>query len=76
MNPYANLCDDFYVNLNLSTEMELPNNRETVLHFFERIQKQYPTMRNFYCRDRGDFVREDLGPALTSPAGSSGRWRG
>jgi hypothetical protein len=59
MNRYSALCDDFYVNMNLSTEMELPTNRETVLHFFERVQKQYPTMRNFYCRERGDFVLEE-----------------
>ena len=59
MNPYSSLCDDFYVNMNLSTEMELPTNRETILHFFERIQKTYPSMRNFYCRDRGDFVLEE-----------------
>jgi hypothetical protein len=59
MNRYSSLCDDFYVNMNLSTEMELPNNRETVLHFFERIQKKYPTMRNFYCREKGDFVLEE-----------------
>ena len=59
MNRYSSLCDDFYVNLNLSTEMELPNNRETILHYFERIQKNYPTMRNFYCRDKGDFVLEE-----------------
>ncbi len=59
MNPYSSLCDDFYVNMNLCTEMELPTNRETILHFFERIQKTYPSMRNFYCRDRGDFVLEE-----------------
>jgi hypothetical protein len=59
MNPYSSLCDDFYINMNLSTEMELPANRETILHFFERVQKSYPTMRNFYCRDRGDFVIEE-----------------
>ena len=59
MNPYSSLCDVFYVNLNLSTEMELPGNRETILHFFERIQKTFPSMRNFYCRDRGDFVLEE-----------------
>ncbi len=59
MNPYSSLCDDFYVNMNLGTEMELPTNRETVLHFFERVQKTYPTMRNFYCRERGDFVLEE-----------------
>lgn len=59
MNRFSSFCDDFYVNMNLSTEMELPANRETVLHFFERVQKTYPTMRNFYCRDRGDFVLEE-----------------
>ncbi len=59
MNRYSDLCDDFYVNMNLSTEMELPTNRETILHFFERIQKKYPAMRNFYCREKGDFVLEE-----------------
>jgi len=59
MNPYASLSDDCYVNMNLGTEMELPAARETVLHFFERIQKSYPSMRNFYSRDRGDFVLEE-----------------
>ena len=59
MNPYSSLSDDFYVNMNLSTEMELPAGRETVLHFFERIQKSFPTMRNFFCRERGDFVLEE-----------------
>jgi hypothetical protein len=59
MNRFGSLCDDFYVNMNLGTEMEMPTNRETVLHFFERIQKTYPTMRNFYCRDKGEFVLEE-----------------
>lgn len=59
MHRYASLCDDFYVNMNLSTEMELPHNRETVLHYFEQIQKKFPSMRNFYCREKGDFVLEE-----------------
>jgi hypothetical protein len=59
MNRYGSLSDDFYVNMNLSTEMELPASRETVLHFFERVQKTFPTMRNFYSRDRGDFILEE-----------------
>jgi hypothetical protein len=59
MNRFTSLCDDFYINMNLGTEMELPANRETVLHFFERVQKTYPTMRNFFCRDKGDFVLEE-----------------
>jgi hypothetical protein len=56
---YSTLCDDWYVNLNLNTEMDLHQSRETVLHFFEQVQKKYPTMRNFYNRERGEFVLEE-----------------
>jgi hypothetical protein len=59
MNRYGQFSDDFYVNMNLSTEMELPSGRDTVLHFFERLQKKYPSMRKFYCRDKRDFVLEE-----------------
>jgi hypothetical protein len=59
MTPFASLSDDFYVNMNLMTEMELPGQRETVLHFFECLQKHYPTMRKFYCREKRDFVLEE-----------------
>ncbi|QDU89995.1 hypothetical protein Pla175_33940 [Pirellulimonas nuda] len=59
MNRYASLADDFYVNLNLNTEMELSSSRETVLHFAEQMQKKYPQMRNFYARDKGDHVLEE-----------------
>lgn len=59
MHRYSSVSDDFYVNMNLSTEMDLPTNRETVLHYFERVQKSYPTMRNFYSREKGDFVLEE-----------------
>jgi hypothetical protein len=59
MNRYSSLSDDFYVNMNLSTEMELPTGRESVLQFFERLQKKYPTMRNFYSREKGDFILEE-----------------
>ncbi len=59
MHRYSSLSDDFYVNMNLSTEMDLPGNRESVLHFFESLQKKYPTMRNFYAREKGDFILEE-----------------
>ena len=59
MNAYSSLADDYYSNMNLNTEMALPNNRETVLGFLERVQKSYPSMRNFYTRDNGDFVLEE-----------------
>jgi len=59
MNPYTSLADDYYVNMNLSTEMELSGGRETILHYFEQMQKMYPQMRNFYAREKGDFVLEE-----------------
>ena len=59
MNPYSSLSDDYYVNMNLSTEMQLPSNRETVLHYFEQMQKKYPELRNFYSRDKDDFILEE-----------------
>jgi hypothetical protein len=45
--------------MTLNTEMQLPVGRETILGFFERVQKKYPTMRNFYTRENGDFVLEE-----------------
>lgn len=65
---YDTLSDDYYVNMNLNTEMELPQSRESVLHYFEQIQKQYPNMRNFYARDRGEYVLEE------EKTGGSYRW--
>jgi hypothetical protein len=59
MNSYSSISDDYYVNMNLSTEMELPSSRETVLHYFEQMQKKYPEMRNFYSREKNDFVLEE-----------------
>ena len=59
MSRYRSFSDDYYVNMNLNTEMDLPQNRETLLHFFEQVQKQYPSMRNFYNRDKGEFVLEE-----------------
>jgi hypothetical protein len=59
MNRFSSFSDDYYLNMHLNTEMELPQSRETVLHFFEQIQKHYPTMRNFYNRDRTEFVLEE-----------------
>ncbi len=56
---YDNLSDDFFINMNLNTEMALPSQRDTILNFFERVQKTFPSMRNFYSRESGDFILEE-----------------
>ncbi|GAB4151294.1 MAG: hypothetical protein Tsb009_26640 [Planctomycetaceae bacterium] len=59
MHAFGSLASDYYVNMNLNTEMKLPDNRETILDFLERVQKSFPSMRNFYTRENGDFVLEE-----------------
>jgi len=59
MNPYSSLCDDFGVYVYLNTKMTLPSNRETVLHFFDTLQKTFPQMTDFDCRESGEFVLEE-----------------
>jgi len=59
MNRFSGYANEYYVNMNLNTELELPSNRDTLLHFFEQLKKRYPTMRNFYSRERGDYVLEE-----------------
>ncbi len=58
MTSYSSLADDYYVNMSLNTEMEVSGSRETILHYFEQMQKRFPEMRSFYARDKGDFVLE------------------
>jgi hypothetical protein len=53
---FREYSDTFYVNMSLSTETESVPQRETLLNFFERLRKQFPTMRNFYAREKGEFV--------------------
>lgn len=59
MNPYASFSDDFYVNTHLHTEMDLPSSRESVLHYFEQLQRRYPKMGRFYQREKGEFILEE-----------------
>jgi hypothetical protein len=59
MNPYTSLCDDFGVYVYLNTKMELPTGRETILHFFDSLQKTFPQMTDFECRESGEYVLEE-----------------
>jgi hypothetical protein len=58
-NPFGAFCEDFYVNMRLGSQMNLPHNRDTILHFFERVQKQFPGMTRFRKTDSSDFNLEE-----------------
>ena len=53
------LSDDFYVNMVLQTEMDLPQQRDTLLHYFEQMRKRFSNKSRFFARDKGEFVLEE-----------------
>ena len=62
-NSYSSLCDDFYLDMHVNTELNLPAQRDTILAFFERIQKQFPSMGCFYRRSDNEYcLEEDRSP--------------
>ena len=44
---FGALCTDFYVNQKIAVKMDLPGDRETLLHLFDRIRADQPTMSRF-----------------------------
>jgi hypothetical protein len=58
-NAYSSLCDDFYIDMYVNTELDLPTQRDTILAFFERIQKQFPSMGCFYRREENEYCLEE-----------------
>ena len=55
---FKTVADDFILNSRLQTQMTLPMNRENVLHFFDAVQRVFPTMTTFYQREQDCFVLE------------------
>ncbi|HUW19806.1 MAG TPA: hypothetical protein VMW16_10940 [Sedimentisphaerales bacterium] len=56
---YSSLCDDFYVDMYVNTELDLPTQRDTILAFFERIQKRFASMGCFYRRENNEYCLEE-----------------
>ncbi|MBN1391813.1 MAG: hypothetical protein JW947_03310 [Sedimentisphaerales bacterium] len=73
-NSYSSLCDDFYLDMYINTKLPLPRHRDTVLAFFERIQKQYPSMGSFFKGENSECCLEEN---MEHPMGSDSeqyRW--
>jgi len=54
---FGALCTDFYVNQKLALKMDLPSDRETILHLFDRVRKSQPAMERFR-RYQGELALE------------------
>ena len=58
MFDFSSAADDFFVNVNLQTNLALPTNRETLLQFYEAMQREFPSMTLLYQRETGESVLE------------------
>ncbi len=57
-------CDDFFANCRLFLKLDLPLERETTLHFFDRIRREIPTLCHFRRRDANSLVLEEQDPDI------------
>jgi len=63
------VCDSFHVSSRLFLKLEMTLERDTVLHFFDRIRKEYPGLRKLRQREDGCLMLEE------EPSdGGSRRW--
>jgi len=58
-NPFGSFCDGLFLDMCVTTQMKLPRQRETVLAFFEHIQRRFPTLRQFSRREQGELILEE-----------------
>ena len=49
---FGAVCDEFHVNCRLFLKLDLSLERESVLHFFDRLRKEYPGLKKL--RRRGE----------------------
>lgn len=52
-------CDDFHIASRLFLKLDLALQRETVLHFFDSVRREFPGMRKLRRRDDGSLLLEE-----------------
>jgi hypothetical protein len=52
-------CDDFHIATRLFLKLDLTMERETVLHFFDSIKREFPTMRKLRRREDNSLLLEE-----------------
>ncbi len=62
MSQFAAVCDEFYVSSRLFLKLQMSLERETILHFFDRIRKEFPGLRKLRRRDDDSLVLEEEAP--------------
>jgi hypothetical protein len=65
---YSSFCDDFFVDMYINTRFDLPSERDTLLTFFERITKPFPSMKTLAREGDSGFCLEE------DPQAARNRW--
>lgn len=52
-------CDDFHCTTRLFLKLDLALQRETVLHFFDSVKREFPAMRKLRRREDGSLLLEE-----------------
>lgn len=56
---FGSHCDDFHVATRLFLKLDLALERETVLHFYDSVRREFPSMRKLRRREDGAVVLEE-----------------
>lgn len=62
---FGALCDEFHLTSRLYLKLPLPQERETLLHFFDRLRRSQPGLTKMRRREDGGVVLEDGEGAAT-----------
>jgi hypothetical protein len=56
---YGSHCDDFHIATRLFLKLDLAMQRETVLHFFDSVKREFPSLRKLRRHDDASLVLEE-----------------
>lgn len=56
---FGAVCDDFYISSRLFLKLDMNLGAESVLHFFDRIRKEYPSLQKLRRREAGAVTIEE-----------------
>jgi len=64
----GSMCDEFIVSSRLSLKLEMAPDRESVLHFFDRVRREFPNLKRLRRRENAISLEEE------SEDGGPRRW--
>jgi len=57
---FGSMADEFFCSTRLFLKLDMSQNRDTLLHFFEQVRKAFPSMKRFRRREDGCLILEEI----------------